>query len=118
MEAKCAFLNSRIKRLFVYENFRRHCNILAHELLKGGLLSMKSNRTRFLPQDKLTGSLNRPYRGVGPVRLTEMPSPMTLPEISPEQVVADILVCTLERVQRSSSPEVAAAAARYLSVFR
>ncbi len=84
----------------------------------GGVLSMKSNRTRFRPQGKLTGSLNSRYRGAGRVRLAEMPSPVILPEISPEQVVADILVCTLERIQRSSSPEVAAAAARYLSVFR
>lgn len=79
---------------------------------------MKSNRSRLHPHGKLRDSLKIRYRGVRSFSLTQMPAPVTLPEISPEQVVADILVCTLERIQRSSSPEVAAAAGRYLSVFR
>jgi hypothetical protein len=81
---------------------------------------MKSNRTRLQPHGNLAGSLNSRYRyrNVTPVQLAEMPAPVALPQISPDQVVVDILVSTLERVQRSSSPEVAAAAARYLSVFR
>jgi hypothetical protein len=81
---------------------------------------MKSNRTRLQPHGKVTASLHSRYRyrNVTPVQLSQMPAPVALPQISPDQVVADILISTLERIQRSSSPEVSAAAARYLSVFR
>jgi hypothetical protein len=79
---------------------------------------MKSNRTRLQPQVTFPPSFRRSFRGLHSVRLTEMPAPEALPEISPDQVVTDILICTLERVQRSSSPSVAAAAARYLESLR
>jgi len=80
---------------------------------------MKSARARFQPHINLGGAFGSDRSRSGkPVRLGQMPAPTILPEISADQVVTDILVCTLQRVQRHSSPDVAAAAARFLSALR
>jgi hypothetical protein len=47
-----------------------------------------------------------------------MAPPTPVSEISPDQIVTDILVSTLLRVQQSGNKEISAAAARYLSVLR
>jgi hypothetical protein len=44
-----------------------------------------------------------------------MPAPEPIAQISPDQVVTDILIATLLKVQKTASAEVAAAAGRYLA---
>jgi hypothetical protein len=87
---------------------------------------MKSSRIRFYkakviaapPPGVGRAAVEEDEFHVGPVRLTEMPSPAVLAPMSPEQVVTDIMISTLIRVQQCSSAEVAAAAARYLATLR
>jgi hypothetical protein len=80
---------------------------------------MKSVRRRLQPQITMRDVFGSGYsRFEEPVRLAKMPAPTILPDVSPEQVVTDIVISTLQRVQRSSSPDVAAAAARFLSALR
>ena len=94
---------------------------LAHYMLIADLLSMKSNRMRlYTPK---AGARGRFQVGLGelndgePIRLEELPAPLPITKISPDQLIEDILVSTLRRVQANSSPEVAAAAARYISLL-
>lgn len=97
---------------------------MARHLLGVLLLSMKSTRMRFeTPQTQLPGSCAEIRRESllsrgGPVCLAEMPPPATIERISPDQVIVDVLVATLLKVQRSATPEVAAAAERYLAQLR
>ena len=50
--------------------------------------------------------------------LAEMPSPLAVPGIEPDQIIEDILVSTLARVKKCAKPELAAAAARYMAVLQ
>ena len=52
-----------------------------------------------------------------PIRLDELPAPLPIAKVSPDQLIEDILISTLRRVQENSAPEVAAAAARYISLL-
>ena len=88
------------------------------------MLSMKSTRMRFeTPQTQLPGSCAEVRRDLllsrgAPVCLAEMPPPAAIERISPDQVVVDILVATLLKVQKSATPEIVAAAERYLDQLR
>lgn len=83
-------------------------------------LSMKSNRMRLSQPE--TGIKDR-RTGVAlgltsyAVKLQELPAPVPIAKVSPDQLIEDILVCTLRRVQNTAAPEVAAAAARYLTLL-
>jgi hypothetical protein len=52
-----------------------------------------------------------------PVCMESLPPPLPISKVSPDELIEDILVSTLRRVQGSASPEVAAAAARYISLL-
>jgi len=52
------------------------------------------------------------------VSLADMPRPVTIAPIAPDKIVEDILISTLVRVKNSAKPEIAAAAARYLSLLQ
>ena len=84
-----------------------------------GLLSMNSNRMRLYAPGAAgrfqVGS--RDLKDGLPIRLEALPAPLPINKISPDQLIEDILVSTLRRVQANSSPEVAAAAARYISLL-
>lgn len=58
------------------------------------------------------------HREVGTVDLREMPEPSAVPKVEPEQIVEDILISTLLKVRAKSSPEIGAAAGRYLALIR
>jgi hypothetical protein len=81
---------------------------------------MKSSRIRFY-KTKATPVCIR-HSGVketdAPVALASMPTPAEIEVVSPEQVVNDIVISTLLRVQQCSSADVAAAAGRLLANFR
>jgi hypothetical protein len=51
------------------------------------------------------------------VIIESLPAPLPISKVSPDKLIEDILVSTLRRVQGSASPEVAAAAARYISLL-
>jgi hypothetical protein len=51
------------------------------------------------------------------VSIENLPAPLPISKVSPDKLIEDILVSTLRRVQGSASPEVAAAAARYISLL-
>jgi hypothetical protein len=53
-----------------------------------------------------------------PANLADMAAPAPIERISPDQIIEDILVSTLSRVQNTSSPQLSAAAARYISLLR
>jgi hypothetical protein len=53
-----------------------------------------------------------------PANLAKMAAPSPIGRISPDQIIEDILVSTLSRVQSTGSPELSAAAARYISLLR
>ena len=59
-----------------------------------------------------------PPEDAGPIDLDGMPAPLAVEKVAPERIVADILVATLSRVQNDSSPEIAAAAEKYINVLR
>lgn len=92
---------------------------LAHYLLVTILLSMNSNRMRLYTP--IAGVTKRFGSGVAkpdtPIRLEDLPAPLPIAKISPDELIEDILISTLRRVQENSSPEVAAAAARYISLL-
>ncbi|HEX7860372.1 MAG TPA: hypothetical protein VF773_08615 [Verrucomicrobiae bacterium] len=46
-----------------------------------------------------------------------MPAPLPIAKVSPDQLIEDVLISTLRRLQENSSPEVSAAAARYISLL-
>ncbi|MGZ8938963.1 MAG: hypothetical protein ACXW32_07110 [Limisphaerales bacterium] len=52
-----------------------------------------------------------------PIALETLPAPLPVSRVHPDQLIEDILVATLRRVQDNASPEVAAAAARYISLL-
>ena len=58
------------------------------------------------------------HKDVENVNLAEMSPPVEIPKVDPDQVVQDILVSTLLKVQRKASPEVQLAAARYLQALK
>lgn len=82
---------------------------------------MKSNRMR-LPKP-LIGTEERFHTGLllgltgSPVKIEELSAPLPISKVSPDQLIEDILISTLRRVQNAASPEVAAAAARYISLL-
>ena len=81
---------------------------------------MKSNRMRLFKP--IIGQKERFPVGVqvgepSPICLDELPAPLPISKVSPDQLIEDILMSTLRRVQANSSPEVAAAAARYLALL-
>ena len=53
-----------------------------------------------------------------PIDLQRMSPPLPIVRIEPDQIIEDLLVATLTRVQRSNRGELAAAAARYLTLLR
>ena len=93
---------------------------MARHLLIAHSLSMKSNRMRsyrpitakerFRPES-FQESLSLP------IKIEDLPAPLPIAKISPDQLIEDILISTLRRVQEHSAPEVAAAAARYISLL-
>src|SRR5689334_21878566 len=97
---------------------------MARRLLHRRRSVMKSNRMRFYKGLRGVAKPVVAFRSSGaedecrPANLADMPEPGVLPPISPDQVVTDILVATLLRVQQSSNSVVAAAAARFLSALR
>lgn len=52
------------------------------------------------------------------VDLLEMAAPPVIPKVHPEQVVEDILISTLIKVQKHSSRDVSRAAAKYLELLK
>lgn len=88
---------------------------------------MKSNRMRlFKPHNGLKGRLEPdllcsaqyPQNSHhSQIRIEDLPAPLPIAKISPDQLIEDILLATLRRVQNNSSPDVAAAAARYISLL-
>ena len=52
------------------------------------------------------------------LELAQMPAPLPVSPLDPDQIIEDILVSTLTRVQASAKPELAAAAARYITLLR
>jgi hypothetical protein len=50
--------------------------------------------------------------------LTEMAAPVPIQQIQPDQVIEDIIIATLKRVQNSANPELAAAALRYITLLK
>ena len=85
---------------------------------------MKSNRTRPI-RVGAGATLRIPHQRppeatqeVGAIDLDGMPAPAVIEKIAPERIIADILVATLSRVQRDSSPEIAEAAEKFISVLR
>ena len=81
---------------------------------------MKSNRMRlYSPSIKPRDKVNVFECGSSgiPISLAALPAPLPINKVAPDQLIEDILVATLRRVQENSSAEVAAAAARYLSLL-
>lgn len=85
------------------------------------LLSMKSNRMRQLKPKPLARERFQVCLNDGnesfPIAFKNLPAPLPIEKIPADQLIEDILVSTLRRVQERSSPEVAAAAARYISLL-
>jgi hypothetical protein len=52
-----------------------------------------------------------------PIALETLPAPLPVSKVHPDQLIEDILIATLRRVQDNASPEVAAAASRYISLL-
>jgi hypothetical protein len=50
--------------------------------------------------------------------LDQMPAPLPIGRIEPDQIIEDILVSTLSRVKNSANAPLAAAAARYITLLR
>lgn len=82
---------------------------------------MKSNRMRlFTPITSESDSLRRELLlagSAGSVAIESLPAPLPVRKIHPDQLIEDILVATLRRVQENASPEIAAAASRYISLL-
>jgi hypothetical protein len=82
---------------------------------------MKSNRMRLSQPDlgiKELFSRRVHFQTDGAsVCIENMPAPLPVAKVSPDQLIEDILVSTLRRVQSTASPEVAAAAARYIALL-
>lgn len=82
---------------------------------------MNSNRMRlFTPIISENEGLSRNFFSAGshlPLALESLPAPLPVQKIHPDQLIEDILVATLRRVQEDASPEVSAAASRYISLL-
>jgi hypothetical protein len=82
---------------------------------------MNSNRIRLFTPNAATNARFRSAQVETtvsyPVNLEDLPPPLPIAKISPDQLIEDILIATLRRVQGNSSPEVAAAAARYITLL-
>ena len=80
---------------------------------------MKSNRMRlFTPTTNVVERLRAGFiESALPLAMESLPAPLPVAKISPDQLIEDILLATLRRVKEQSSPEVAAAAARYISLL-
>ena len=82
---------------------------------------MKSNRMR-LYQPTIT-AVERLRAGfiqsasTLPLSMESLPAPLPIAKVSPDQLIEDILLATLRKVKDQSSQEVAAAAARYISLL-
>jgi hypothetical protein len=50
--------------------------------------------------------------------LAQMAAPVPVQQVQPDQVIEDILIATLKRVQNSANPELAAAALRYITLLK
>lgn len=86
-------------------------------------LSMKSNRMRLTTPGNIGQGRFKPpgltnIRFCNAVNLKELPDPLPIAKPQPTQIVQDILISTLLRVQSTSSRDVAEAAARYIDVIR
>ena len=113
------------KRIKIFENnakTRMPFSILALLLLMAFEFNMKSNRTRLpgLAWDKgYCPGVNRMRSSLANGKLhEELPAPLAIAPIEPDQIIQDILEATLLRVQNCSSPEVAAAAARFMGMLK
>jgi hypothetical protein len=81
---------------------------------------MKSNRMRLYKPNAGTKGRFEPGYSQEPklsLCLEEMPPPLPIARVTPDDIIEDILISTLHRVQESASPAVAAAAARYISLL-
>jgi len=80
---------------------------------------MKSNRMRlYTPTTKAIEGLRGGFiQSASTLRMQSLPAPVPVAKISPDQLIEDILLATLRRVKDQSSPEVAAAAARYITLL-
>ena len=80
---------------------------------------MKSNRMRlYKPETRGRRESELIFAPQPPgISIEDLPAPLPVAKVSPDQLIEDILIATLRRVQNSSSPEVAAAAARYLALL-
>jgi hypothetical protein len=92
-------------------------SILAQLVLNPVCSDMKSNRINFY---KASHSLKKSLAtfSTASASLADMPPPQMVASISADQVVSDILVATLLRVQESANAEVAEAVERYLAILR
>jgi hypothetical protein len=52
-----------------------------------------------------------------PLKIDELPAPLPIAKVSPDEMIEDIILSTLRRVQQTGSPELAAAASSYISLF-
>ena len=90
---------------------------LARDLLMCRDVSMNSNRMR------VYGGVSRMAPLFGwestsePVDLNEIPAPVPIRKPSPERIVRDILLSTLERVKQGGSAEIAAAASEFAALI-
>ena len=53
-----------------------------------------------------------------PADLVEMAAPVPIRQVEPDQVIEDILIATLTREQNSATPQLAAAALRYITLLK
>jgi hypothetical protein len=93
-------------------------NGLARDLLKAPHLYMDSNRMRLYTRGKRFASMLAGSGVADGVNLDEIPAPVAIVKPAPEQIVQDIVLSTLARIQESGSPEIAAAAAHYITRIR
>ena len=85
---------------------------------------MKSNRMRL--SFAVTEASNRFRTRLSPVTSFEagklfwqqLPAPLSVPQMEPDEIIRDILEATLLRVQKNSSPDIAAAAVKCLNLLR
>jgi hypothetical protein len=85
---------------------------------------MKSNRMRLTfaaaeSSDRFRTKL-LPVSSFEPGKLVwhQLPAPVAIPRVEPDEIIRDILEATLLRVQNSSSPDIAAAAVKCLNLLR
>ena len=82
---------------------------------------MKSNRMRlYKPTITAVERLRAGFiqsASTLPLSMESLPAPLPVAKISPDQLIEDILLATLRKVKEQSSPEVAAAAARYITLL-